>query len=440
MMRICAALGSAADIGSDDLAEADIIEIRTDIFDHVPENILRKGQVGLISFKGRVDASMIPGKEWMVDIGDAGRQDIGNTVISSYHDFKGTPGPDKITNTFRQMPGDVVKGAFAVNSLKDLAVIFDAAVSVGRKHVIIGMGELGKITRIRQGLLKNEFTFAYVGKETAPGQLSVREMAGMDDGMMITGIIGSGIGYTRSPAMHDAAFSYSSVAGKYLVFDTPSLDRAEEVIVNYGIRGVNVTKPYKTRIIEHIDSCDAVSEAVGAVNTVVNDNGKLKGYNTDVHGIGKALERGSVGIDGRRALIIGSGGAARSCAYFLSENGCDVTVTGRNAESVRKTASDFGSIAKERTSVAVNMYDIVINCTPLNKCNDISEYPVRIDMIDKSQTVFDMVYGETHLTELARKKGCPVVHGEDMLAFQGIRSFELFTSKTVPYDIMRSAI
>ena len=440
MMRVCASLGSAGDAGSDDLAKADLVEIRTDIFASVPKNILRRGQTGLISFKNGIRTSMVPDRNWIVDIGGADRPDMPNTIVSSYHDFGGAPDAGTIAEILGRMKGDIAKGAFTVNSLKDAAVLFDASVLVKKKHIIIGMGELGRITRIRSELLGNEFAFAYVGRETAPGQLSVSEMAKIGGGTAVTGIIGSGIGYTRSPAMHDAAFSHSGIDGKYLVFDTPSLDRFEDFVVNYGIRGVNVTKPHKTAVMDRIGSCDPVSEAVGAVNAVVNANGELKGYNTDVYGIEKAMERNSVDVRGKRALIMGSGGAARSCAYFLSENGCDATVTGRNAVTVRRVASDLGLTARERTSVSINMYDIVINCIPLNTDNDISEYPVKISAIDKSQTVFDMVYGKTHLNDVARKKGCAVVPGEDMLAFQGIRSFELFTSKTIPYEVMRSAI
>jgi shikimate dehydrogenase len=302
------------------------------------------------------------------------------------------------------------------------------------------MGELGKITRIRQERMRNEFTFAYAGKATAPGQLSIAEMREMGDDCIITGIIGSGIGYTRSPKMHDTAFKHAGINGRYLMFDTPSLERVDEFIKRFEIKGVNVTKPYKTDIIGHIDECDRISNSVGAVNTVVNDNGRLKGYNTDVHGIDMALRMNSVDVKGQRALILGSGGAARSCAYFLSENGCDATITGRNTDTAKKISSEFSVKFRDRTSVAVKAYDIVINCIPLNKDNDISEYPIKIEQIDHKQAVFDMVYGRTHLNDVAAKRECVIVKGEDMLAHQGIRSFELFTSKNIPIGIMRGAV
>jgi len=437
-MKICASLSSADDIRSDDLSSADMIEIRTDVFDTIPANILKNGQTGLVSFKNGVKMSAIP-DDWIIDVDHTCRPNVKNDVITSYHDFNGTPDLYGINEMIGKTDGDIVKAAFTVNSVKDAVTLLDLSESIKRRHVILGMGNIGTITRIRQKILGNEFTFAYVGKATAPGQLSVREMRRLGDDCIITGIIGSEIGYTRSPAMHDAAFAYAGINGKYLTFDTPSLDRTDEFIFGYDIKGINVTKPYKTDIPEYVKECDKVSETVGAVNTIVNDRGKLKGYNTDVYGIEKALKM-SLPDTTEKALIMGSGGAARSCAYFLSENGYDTDITGRNRDAVERIASEFSVRSQKKECVAVEIYDLIVNCTPLNLKNDRSEYPVNTDRINSRQTVFDMAYGRTHLTDTAENKGCNIIRGEEMLAYQGIKAFELFTSVRVPYEIMRNAI
>jgi 3-dehydroquinate dehydratase/shikimate dehydrogenase len=376
----------------------------------------------------------------MADIGSAGRSGMRGAVISSYHDHRNTPSADDIVDIMERMDGDILKGAFAVNGMDDAVTLLDVASRMERKHVIIGMRDLGTVTRIRQDRMRNEFTFAFIGEPTAPGQLSVARMSRLGDDCMITGIVGSGIGYTRSPAMHDAAFLHTGVNGICLRFDTPSLKGFREFMTGFGIGGVNVTIPYKTDIIGHLDMIDDVSERIGAVNTVVNDNGKLKGYNTDVYGIDAALKTNSVDVKDKRALILGSGGAARSCAYLLSEKGCDTTVTGRNTGAVEKIAAEFSVTAKEPTSVAVKSYDIIIGCIPLRMNDSASDYPIRIDQIDPQQTVFDMVYGDTHLTEIAKRRKCRTIRGEDMLAHQGVRSFELFTSKSVEFKVMRDAV
>ncbi|MCL2712360.1 MAG: shikimate dehydrogenase [Methanomassiliicoccaceae archaeon] len=437
-MKICASLSSSADIRSGDLSKADIIEIRTDVFDAVPADVLRKGQTGILTFKNDITHKAPDG--WITDIGTADRSGMNGTVISSYHDHNSTPSSDEILSISNKMNGDIIKGAFAVNEIKDNVTLLNASSRIGKEHIIIGMNDLGTVTRIRQKRMKNEFTFAYVGEPTAPGQLSVNDMFRLGDDCIVTGIIGYGIGYTRSPAMHNAAFSDSGMNGIYLRFDTPSLDGFEEFMTGFDIKGMNVTMPYKTDIVDHLNTLDDVSEITGAVNTVVNDNGELKGYNTDVHGIDMALKMNSVNVNGKRALIMGSGGAARSCAYILSEKGCDVTVTGRNDNAVNDIASKFSVTARKRTSVAVKGYDIIINCIPLNMNNSVSEYPVNIEQIDPQQIVFDMVYGETHLTDIAKKRKCMIVRGEDMLAYQGMRSFELFTSKNVEFKVMRDAV
>jgi len=437
-MKICASLGSA-DIRPDEFASADAIEVRTDIFNEIPKNILREGQRGILTFKTPFDPSMIP-EGWIVDVGDMKRPDIPNKVLTSYHDFKGTPDVNAVVNILNGMGGDIVKGAFAVNSFKDNVTLLEASRSVEKEHVILGMGELGRITRIRQNKLKNKYTYAYVGTATAPGQFSLAEMNEFGDYCTVTGIVGADIGYTRSPAMHTAAFAHSGINGKYLVFDVLSLDRFKEMMIGYDIKGVNVTRPYKTDIITHLDQCDKISEDTGAVNTVVNENGKLKGYNTDVYGIEMSLRTNSVNVKGMRALILGTGGASRSSAYFLSKSGCNATVTGRDIDEARRIASEFGVNSKEKASVDVKGYDLIVNCIPLIGKDSVSDYPIRISEIHSSQIIFDMVYGVTHLTEMAKERNCVTVLGEDMLAHQGSKAFELFTSKSVPFKVMRGAI
>jgi len=137
---------------------------------------------------------------------------------------------------------------------------------------------------------------------------------------------------------------------------------------------------------------------------------------------------------------MGSGGVARSCAYILSNNGSKTVVTGRNMDEVRKIASEFSVNAAERNSVDVKGYDLIVNCVPLHKGDRMSEYPVNIGEIHSSQIVFDIVYGDTHLYDIASDRKCTTLRGEDVLAYQGIKAFELFTSKSVPFGVMRDVI
>ncbi|MBR1452226.1 MAG: shikimate dehydrogenase, partial [Candidatus Methanomethylophilaceae archaeon] len=133
--------------------------------------------------------------------------------------------------------------------------------------------------------LGNEFTFGFDGVSTAPGQLSADRMEQLGDDCTLIGITGHPLSHSRSPAMQDAAMRAAGINGKYLIFDSPDLDHMEDVVRGYDIRGMNVTIPYKQSIMEHLDSVSKASSSIGAVNTVINDDGKLIGDNTDIIGI-----------------------------------------------------------------------------------------------------------------------------------------------------------
>lgn len=434
-MRVCASLSSA-----DDLARCStrMVEVRLDLLGSVPD---APGRDLLVTFRGPVDLGVLPeGFSGMIDIGQEPRPETDAEVVASYHDYERTPSSDEIVSLLRGMDCDIAKGAFRVNSLDDLRSILEASRAVGRRHVILGMGPLGTVTRVRSGILGNEFSFGYVGEPTAPGQLSADEMERLGDDCVVTGIVGTPLSRSRSPAMHSAAFTASGIDGIYLPFETDDLDGVEEVVRGYGIRGLNVTIPHKQAIMEHLDCVEKDAEAIGAVNTVTNEEGRLIGSNTDVIGIGTALDRAGIDVDDRRVLVMGSGGSARACMRYMSKHGCDVVVTGRNRDTGRRLASEFGATYKEPSSVPVMMYDLIVNCTPVGMYSD-GPYPVNIEQIRRGQDVLDMVYGkETPLVRHALAVGSRAARGEDMLAGQGAASFETWTGRGGMLDVMRDAI
>ena len=277
-MRVCASLSNASDM--DAAMAADMVEVRLDLLGSVPDT---RGKDTLVTFRDPVDLSVLPeGFSGIIDIGEQKRPGTDLTVVGSYHDYDATPDADGIVSRLSGMDADIRKGAFRVNRLADLASILDASKAVDGRHVLLGMGALGAVTRIRADVLGNEFSFGYVGEPTAPGQFSVSEMLALGDGCTVLGILGNPLGKSRSPAMQNAALRANGIRGAYLPLETPDLDRAEDVIRGYGIRGVNVTIPYKQAVIDHLDRIDPVAERIGAVNTVVNDGGVLTGYNTDI--------------------------------------------------------------------------------------------------------------------------------------------------------------
>ncbi|MDR2698497.1 MAG: shikimate dehydrogenase, partial [Candidatus Methanoplasma sp.] len=262
----------------------------------------------------------------------------------------------------------------------------------------------------------------------------------LGDDPMVIGILGHPLEKSLSPKMHNRVMKKIGLKGIYLKFDTESLVHIGDVIRDYSIRGMNVTVPYKTAILEHLDAFEKSVEAVGAANTIVNENGILKGYNTDIIGIERAMELAGFDPNGKRALIMGSGGAARACAYTLREKGCYVTIAGRNEETSRSLCRDLGCDHKQKDSVALMLYDLIVNCTPVGMYG-VGEYPVNMSQLTSHHTIFDMVYGiETPLIKKAKEVGAGIVSGEDMLAAQGAASLEMWTGKKDLFKHMREAL
>ena len=306
-MKVCTTYGSAVPLKKG----AEMHEIRLDVFDKVPEGDDRDF---LLTLCGN-DISAVPeGFQGLVDVGD---RDIktGYRKIRSIHDFERTPTADEIVSMLSEGDQEISKGAFKASSFTDLVSILEASKRLDRKHVLLGMGEIGEVTRIRQNILRNEFTFGYEGVSTAPGQLSADRMTELGDDCKLIGITGHPLSHSKSPAMQDVAMKEAGINGKYLIFDSPDLNGIEDVIRGYDIRGLNVTIPYKQDVMGHLDKVSETAEKVGAVNTIINDNGKLIGENTDVIGIEYALL--DVPLRDRKALIMGSGGAARAAAFTL---------------------------------------------------------------------------------------------------------------------------
>lgn len=435
-MKICASLGRPSDIY--EASDADMIEVRTDLFGSVPDT---GGIETLVTFRDGFDASLLPeGFNGIIDIGTEDLPDVPLRTISSVHDFDKTPTGREISVMLNAMSSDISKGAYMVRDFVDLSSILEASRALKKEHVLLGMGPLGTVTRIRQKILGNSFTFAYVSEPTAPGQLSLREMRMLGEECVITGIVGDPLERSRSPAMHEAAFAESGISGKYLVFRSMSLENIGDCIRGYDIRGLNVTIPYKEAIIGHLDSLDHDAEMAGAVNTIVNTSGRLKGYNTDIDGIEAAFLNIKCQMKEKKILLMGSGGAARACIIAAQRNGADITITGRNDRTVSRLSSEFGIGSVPKGSAELSEYDILVNSTPIGMYGG-GDYPADINGITGKHTVMDMVYGmETELIAAARHKGCRIATGEDMLAMQGARAFELWTGLKGMFETMRSRI
>ncbi|MEW6585052.1 MAG: shikimate dehydrogenase [Nitrospirota bacterium] len=261
----------------------------------------------------------------------------------------------------------------------------------------------------------------------------------------ITGIFGFPIEHTLSPAMHNAAFEALGLDYCYVPFLVPPdlLGDAVRSIRALGIAGVNVTVPHKEKVMLLLDEVDEEASFIGAVNTIVNAGGRLKGHNTDGRGFMQSLAEKGISVKGASVLIIGAGGAARAVGYYLCGKAGGVFIHGRTKDKVERLVRDLGKIRSNAELVedlsGIGRFDLVINATPLG-LKDSDPMPLSADLLTKGQIVCDLIYRETALLREASKKGCVTVNGLGMLLWQGVEAFQLWTGKRPDVEVMRQAL
>ena len=263
--------------------------------------------------------------------------------------------------------------------------------------------------------------------------------------MQCFGIIGYPIGHSVSPAMHNAAFKHLGLDAIYLKFEVKPEDLRDAIFgaKALGFKGFNVTIPHKEAVLEFVKPV-GIAKRIEAVNTV--DIPNLEGYNTDAYGALKALESAGVDVEGKIALVIGAGGAGRAIAFILAEKGATVIVTNRTESRGLKLAEDVRKVGDcifypyNRLEDLRGKIDMIINATPLGMKGFEQKLPVPESIIE-NVIVFDTVYNplETLLIRTAKKKGCKVVYGIDMLVYQGAEAFEIWTGLDAPIDVMKKA-
>lgn len=262
----------------------------------------------------------------------------------------------------------------------------------------------------------------------------------------LLGIIGYPIGHSLSPILHTMLAKKYDLNYVYLAFEVlPSmLKNIKDAILTFNIRGLNVTIPYKEKIIPYLDKIDKLAEFIGAVNTVVNKDGKLLGYNTDIYGFIKSLE--DVNIENENSFLIGCGGVSKAIICGLDELGVKkVYIYDIVTEKMAFLKSKFGRyvvpVKKNDIEEIVKDTKIIINATPLGmKSGDPS--PLNLDIITKEHIVYDVIYNrETELIKHAKKIGCKyVIDGRSMFIYQAADSFFLWTGVKPDISFMENLI
>jgi shikimate dehydrogenase len=275
---------------------------------------------------------------------------------------------------------------------------------------------------------------------------------------MITGrikvccLIGGPVEHSVSPLMFNKAFEFLGLDFVYIAFRVEEMELRNAIkgIKALGIKGVNVTMPHKIKVMKFLDKIDKLALKIGAVNTILNENGKLIGFNTDGEGALRALKENDCKIKERKVMVIGAGGAGRAVSYYMAkESPRELVIFNRTREKAAKLAK---SLKKEfRLNIKVlpltlhyikreiENADILINCTSVGMFPNINASLLPKEVLRKDLTVMDIVYNplETKLLKDAKNVGAKVINGVEMLVYQAATSFKIWTEKEAPIDLMK---
>jgi shikimate dehydrogenase len=243
------------------------------------------------------------------------------------------------------------------------------------------------------------------------------------------------------PAMHNAGYQALGLNFIFLPVTTTDIKGGIAAVRGLNLPGTTVSMPHKQAVMQHIDRVDDVARTIGAVNTIGNRDGVLTGYNSDWIGAMNALKE-ATSLQGKRAVVLGAGGASRAIVYGLKQNGATVTILNRDAAKARKLAQDFGATAGGTLADLGRLddYDVLVNATSIGFGT--TETPVPGDAIKRGVVVLDAVFVPTTTTFLksAQERGCKTVPGYRMLIHQALFQFELFTGQKPPFEVMEKAL
>ena len=376
-------------------------------------------------------------------------------IIISSHNFKETPhNLSKIYDDICQQKPDIVKIVAYANDITDNFRIFELLKSAKVPTISFCMGESGYISRILTSKFGGFLTFASLekGKESAPGQLTEDELSNIyhfkeiNRETTLYGIIGNPVSHSMSPAIHNAAFTEKGINNIYVPLKITDIDTFMRECRKIDFQGFSVTIPHKESVLPLLDDLDPNARRIGAINTIVNRNGKLTGYNTDcmaaVMGLECSLKETDEILNNKKVSIIGAGGAARAIAFGLKEKGCDITIFNRTTERAEKLSHDVKCKFESFEEIHQIDSDILVNTTSIGMFPNVDQTPVPKNILKEGMIVFDAVYNpiETRLLQDAKENGCHTVNGLSMFINQAAEQFRLWTDIDAPIELMTKVV
>jgi 3-dehydroquinate dehydratase / shikimate dehydrogenase len=374
-------------------------------------------------------------------------------VILSYHNFSNTlEDLEPLYDIMCDLPGDILKIVTYAQDIGDNLKMFkllERARTENRRLIALCMGENGEISRVLSPLWGGFLTFGALetGKESAPGQMPASTLKNIyradrrRENFKIYGVIGNPVSKSMGYLIHNRAFQEIGSNAIYVSFLVKNVEKFFNEFKEF-FSGLSVTMPFKEKIMPLLDVVDETAKKIGAVNTVVKENGGWKGYNTDCTGAICALEA-EVDLKGKNVLIIGSGGTAKAIGYGVVAKGANLTVTyNRNKKRGVQLAKELDCRLASIRDIGDHEYDVLINSSPVGMNPNIDTTPFSNRNLKPGMVVFDCVYNppQTRLLKEAKEAGCTVISGVELFINQAVGQFEMWTGKKAPAKAMRDVL
>lgn len=254
-------------------------------------------------------------------------------------------------------------------------------------------------------------------------------------------VFGDPVGHSLSPAMHNRAFQETGHNGVYVALRVHDIEAAVAAVRSLSLRGVSITVPHKTTVIPFLDRVDTTARAIGAVNTIVNQDGCLRGYNTDAAAAVRAL-KDMVSLAGRMVAILGAGGAARAVGFGLAAENVPIVVVNRTRSRGKELAERLGAGFEAIEDFQPTDDTILINTTPVGMWPQVDAVPIPPERLRPGMMVMDIIYNplQSRLLREAAAKGCPTLNGIPMFVYQGAMQFKLWTERDAPLSVMMQSV
>ena len=260
-------------------------------------------------------------------------------------------------------------------------------------------------------------------------------------GPKVFALFGNPVGHSLSPLMHHTAYREMRINASYVPFCVGNLEDAVRGIRGMGISGVSVTIPFKSEVLKHLDELEESSNRIGAVNTIVNKGGSLRGYNTDWIGFVRDLKE-FMPIQGKTFGVLGAGGAARAILFAILSGGGKPVVLNRSVCKGETLAKEFGCSFLPFSEIGALKADCLVNTTSVGMAPQIAVSPLEAKVLGKIPHIIDIIYTplETKLLKEARKAGCRTRSGLGMFVHQGAEQIRLWTGMEPPLGSMKRAV